>query len=670
MDSFTGAFVLNIEEPWSLANRYQRAVDFMTAEVHVDYNGTSGTVRRSFFVSRADDVIVIRIKGSAKQTASFTFSSIPAISPDEARALAKRVRHKEQGVKDDYLYFSRIFEANETNPVRGYEGLGKLIAKGGRSSGTSVGRNPGLRTDDADEILLLIRISPLLKDDNETSNISSIARELDALPDDYDELLERHAKIHSDLMGRVSLSLNAPEIDRAKPTDELNEAARTTLAPLAQIERAFDAGRYHVICSTGYNPPNLQGLWSASVLAPWRGDFHMNADLQSSISFLCMGNTLELMESFFCFHEKYLPDYRTGMQDLYGMRGFFVPCAMTTRGRLTHFNSHWPFPYYYTAAAWTCQFYYDYWQYTGDQIFLKNRAYPMLKELAAFYEDFLTITDKKGHVVFVPSYSSEQGERDGTGACINSAMDIGAAKQVLNHAIKAAQLLGCDSDLCIKWKELLSRMPPYEVGEDGFFREWVWPGRKEENDHRHASHLYPLYDEMPAEITESPELVQAVRNSCRARMDYHEKVRWWSPGAIFVGWAAAHTLDPDVVERVINYCVRDFWGTGMNSFCNKDELFQIDASGSFPKLCASALVYSEQGIIRFFPARPAQWQSGSIQGLRLRGAITLKALTWNSSGSKAILVSDKDQTTTIITPGEHHCQCELKSGKAFEFNVY
>ena len=64
-------------------------------------------------------------------------------------------------------------------------------------------------------------------------------------------------------------------------------------------------------------------------------------------------------------------------------------------------------------------------------------------------------------------------------------------------------------------------------------------------------------------------------------------------------------------------------------------------------MCASSLVYADPGYIRFFPARPEQWKSGSVTGLLLRGGITVKELTWNEENAKAILISKTEQTITV-----------------------
>ena len=67
-------------------------------------------------------------------------------------------------------------------------------------------------------------------------------RELSAAADTgYARLLERHAPVMKELMGRVTLDL----LDR-------------------DLVRKFHAGRYNIISSTGPDGvlPNLQGLWA------------------------------------------------------------------------------------------------------------------------------------------------------------------------------------------------------------------------------------------------------------------------------------------------------------------------------------------------------------------------------------------------------------------------
>ena len=77
------------------------------------------------------------------------------------------------------------------------------------------------------------------------------------------------------------------------------------------------------------------------------------------------------------------------------------------------------------------------------------------------------------------------------------------------------------------------------------------------------------------------------------------------------GLAAADLGNSELTQRAINQLVTGFWTTGMGSLHNRDNLFNKDISGGFSYLCASTLVYADLGIIRFFPARPAQWTTGT-----------------------------------------------------------
>ena len=192
------------------------------------------------------------------------------------------------------------------------------------------------------------------------------------------------------------------------------------------IERAFDAGRYNIICSTGLNPPNLQGIWSGTWQPPWSGSFTVNGNLPCAISFLLTGNTPGLMEPYFAFYERMLPGFRENAKALFGTRGIHVPAQMTTSPRETDFSSQYPHCYWHSGAAWACHFFYDYYLHTGDERFLAERAYPLMKETAAFYEGFLTVTDQHGKLAFVPSYSPENSPADEKHppTCINATMDV------------------------------------------------------------------------------------------------------------------------------------------------------------------------------------------------------------------------------------------------------
>ena len=645
-DPFIAAFNLKIKQPEDSIIRYQRSVDFMTAEASVSLESQQNSFQRSTFASRSDDVIVVRLKGRKKLSAKFFFEGLIPENDNEKKIVEEGIKSKQEGVKNGLLYFNTFFaNSNSFNPNIGYEGVGKIITKGGSRSGSK----SGIAVADADEIVLLIKIRPILKTDTEQTNFEEMSAELNSLNPDYKQLLETHVKIHGDLMSRASLSLDATEENRNMPTEELIELTEKKANPLAMIERAFDAGRYNIICSTGANPPNLQGIWSATWLANWSGSFTVNGNLQCAVAFNLMGNTPELMEALFRFYDNRWDQFRENAKLFKGTRGFHVPAQLTVSPRSTNFTSRHPHCYWHSGAAWACQFYYDYYQYTGDLKFLEERAYPVMKEAAEFYEDFLIKTDVYDKLAFIPSYSPENfpDTENVSPVSINATMDVSAAKQLLRNLIAASKILNIDADLHGKWNQIISNLPDYEIAPDGSFREWLWPGLGENHAHRHASQLYALYDEQPAEIVNNPELVKGVEFTIRQRFEHHKERPVMAFGLVQLGLAAAHVGNKNLTQEIINFLANGYWTTGMGSFHNRDDLFNTDISGGFPYLVASSLVYANPGYIRFFPARPEQWKSGSVKGLLLRGAITVKELTWNEENAKAILVSKTEQTITI-----------------------
>jgi hypothetical protein len=643
-DPYIGAFSVSVIQPESNIKKYQRSVDFSTGRAMVSVEDERGVFRRTTFASRKDEIIVLRLSGMGKQTAELSFNALEARDEREEIMKEEGVKFSEQGVKDDFLYFRTLFaNQNPYNPNIGFEGIGRIVTKGGTTTKT----DSSIIISDAKEILLLVKIEPLLKGVGVESNYDLLKDQINAVEPNYSALLKSHAEIHSDLMDRVSLSLEAPDGDRTLPNETLIKKFRNSQGSLAFTERAFDAGRYNIISSTGFHPPNLLGLWSATWFAKWSGSFTTNGNLPCAISFNLMGNTPELMEPYFRYYDERWDGFRKNAKMFYGCRGFHVPAQLTVSPLLTNFSPGYPLHYSHAGAPWALQFYYDYYQYTGDKEFLKERAYPLMKEAAEFYEDFLTIKDDKGKFVFVPSYSPENYPNGGPPSSINATMDISAAKQLLRNLIKASQILNVDEDYRDTWSELINNLPDYEVDDEGYFREWLWPGLNNNNDHRHASLLYALYDEIPEDIINDTVLVKGIENYLDYNLDYKARATSMAFGAVQNGLAAAHIGHAKYAEYAIHILLFNYWANGMASLHDKDDVLNMDISGGFPYLCASALIYADPGNIKLLPAKPVSWEKGTLKGIRLRGSVVVEKLSWDHESVEAIIASDKDQILNV-----------------------
>ncbi len=94
--------------------------------------------------------------------------------------------------------------------------------------------------------------------------------------------------------------------------------------------------------------------------------------------------------------------------------------------------------------------------------FLRERAYPFFKEVAAFYESYL-IEDEAGKLQIVPSQSPENrfvGSGDlPVSICVSSTMDVQLAKAALNYAIESAKILQIDSAKRKVWRNMIKKIP-------------------------------------------------------------------------------------------------------------------------------------------------------------------------------------------------------------------
>lgn len=668
-DPFIPAFDLKITQGASNINHYQRSVNFDTGEASVKWEDQLGKYERKVFVSRADSLIVLRIRSKEKISCSLNFEQRPA-TWDQMKFIQEGVKEIHSVVDSNLLIFSNEFKNQYPGSLTGYVGVGRLIQQGG----THQTQDGKLMITNADEVVLLIRIKPAynnvgqvlnqLKNEMMTMVLPSKAKEFSI----YASLLQRHTAIHGVMFNRVKLDLGGTEEERNLDSEQLIQRGDQEGSP-ALIERTFDAGRYNILSATGVLPPNLQGLWSGTWTSPWSSGFTMDGNLPTAMSVVLPGNLPELMKSFFDYHEKMLPEYRKEAFNLYGTHGIHIPAQLTTRGAETDFGSTWCLTFWTGAAGWAANAFNDYYQYTGDQTFLRQHAYPFMKEAALFYEEFLT-RKSNGKLVFLPSYSPENNPLGiEAQATINATMDVMIAKQLLRNCINAAQKLHTDPDKIKRWKTMLNQMPVYEVNEDGAIKEWLWPGLKDNYSHRHSSQLYGLYDGTDPDFIANPALLQAARVLIDKKMDFRkaEGGGEMAFGLVHLGAAAAHAGDAVAAAQLLGWLSTKYWTKGMGSYHNVKGLFNTDISGGLPYLVTQMLCSSMPGRIVILPALPKNWSKGEVNGLLLRGQITVESLAWNGGKVRLKLKSAINQKLEVMYQNSI-IKVSLKAGKCTDLS--
>lgn len=650
---------------------YRRSVDFTTGEVCVTWNDDKGQYERNVFVSRADNVVVIRLKAvKGEINADLRLERI-TIS-DSKRRVKFRLDERDRidavihGGETPYLYYRAKFQSPDKSPLytgfEGYEGVLKVVSADGKVKYT----DGGLRLTGVHEALIFARVD--MTDDFDASKVKDMADTLDNLSKDYNTLLASHAKIHGELFGRVSFQLDADESERRLSSEDL--LAKGGLNH-ALIERLFAAARYNVLSSTGLHAPNLQGIWGGTMTPSWSGDFTTNGNLPVAVSHYLQANTPELMLPLLDQLDSFMDNFRTNAKVLFNCRGIHIPSHYTLHGLDNHFDTTWPMTFWVAGAPWYGLFYYDYYLYTGDRDFLRHRALPFMQEAMLFFEDFL-IEGPDGRYIISPSYSPEnQPTGANSQACINATMDVMAVNGLLRACIEASETLGINRDKVALWKKMQAKMPPYELNSDGELREWMWKNLKDNHNHRHASHLFGLYDRHDPLIMNNAAVSEGCRRVIERRMQFRRKENTgvMAFGICQLAFSAASLGESDKCEEMLGWLGSNYWNRNMFSTHDPHKIFNCDISGGYPSLIMKMLVYSDRGFVSLLPAIPSGWRKGSLCGTALRGGIIMERLAWNGSKVSVTLKSQTDQNIVLKLRNKTVRKVRLKAAHPVTINL-
>lgn len=381
-----------------------------------------------------------------------------------------------------------------------------------------------------------------------------------------------------------------------------------------------------------------------------------NANINLQIAPGPQGDLRAGMDAYFNWMESLAPDFRVNAKNIFGMRGTHYSLCPQGVGVSFHYSyasstgEIWPHPYWLSAGGWCIRPFRDHYLVTGDVKFLRERIVPALKELALFYEDFLTVTDKNGNYIFAPSFSPENNPANtGPGAMIsiNASMDIAVCREVLTNLTEACETLGIEADGVQKWRAILAKLPPYLLEPDGTLKEWSWPTLEERYSHRHVSHLYGAWPGDEIDPDRTPQLALAAmiadRKRVPERLAAHGRCHRALVGArlkdgYMVDTELRQLIEQGYVARTLR-CSHDPWAFPMP-----------DAQGGIPTIMMEMLAYSRPGVIEVLPAVPESLNKGSIDGMLLRTFARLDKLTWDMEARTVDLTvtSSRNQDVTLI----------------------
>jgi alpha-L-fucosidase 2 len=544
----------------------------------------------------------------------------------------------ESEIKQDFntdrlIYKCRLDPAVDNS---GYAGVVRVV----RNDGAVRMDGDTLVIDNASSVMLLTRIEWFA--DYSDDKVDALRQAVEQLSPNYDEMLERHRKVQLEAMNRVTVDFGG-DSQFGMSSEELlaDQRSRRDYSP-ALLEKIFQMGRYWFILASG-KYPTMQA--------------ETNANITLQIAPGPQGDLREGMDAYFNWMESLAPDFRVNAKNIYGMRGTFYSLIPQQNVGVSFHYSYaastgeiWPHMYWISAGGWCMRPFWDHYLVTGDMEFLRKRIVPAYKELALFYEDFLTVTGKDGNFIFAPSFSPENNPLNtGPGAMmsINASMDIAVCREVLANLIEACELLGTDAEGVQIWKAMLAKLPPYLLETDGTLKEWAWPTLEERYSHRHISHLYGAWPGDEIDPDRTPQLARAAmladRKRVPERLAAHGRCHRALVGArlkdsYMVDSELRQLIEQGYVARTLR-CSHDPWAFPMP-----------DAQGGIPTIMMEMLAYSRPGVIEVLPALPETLEKGAINGMLLRTFARLDKMSWDMDARTVDLTitSFRKQDVTLI----------------------
>ena len=639
-----GNLELNFEYGDAPTTQYQRQLDLDTGIATTAYTVGEISYRREVFISVPDQAVIVRIVANQPGSLSFDLG------------LTRLRDALVTSVGDDGLVMTG--HADGGNGVRFAAQL-KVISQGGQCTH----RGSGLRVEKADAVMILLTAATNYR--GQAPKELSLKQLRVAAGKNFKQLHEDHLRDHQALFRRVELDLGASDAEKLPIDKRIASLKAGKVNDPHLLALYYQYGRYLLMGSSrpGTMPANLQGIWEGGLTPPWNADFHLNINLQMNYWPAEAGNLSECHEPMFDLIDALRPHGRKTAAETYNCRGW-VAHHTTDAWWFTDIIGLPQYGMWPLGAAWCCQHLWEHYQFTGDRVFLEERAYPAMRGAALFLLDWLTEDPRTGRLVSGPSTSPENKfiTRDWKqygNLSMGPTMDHMIIHDLFMNCIAAGTILGIDADFRHNLKRALDQLAPIPIGEDGRLMEWLEPFHEEDPGHRHMSHLFGLFPGRQITESQTPALYRAARKSVEGRLagGYHGV--GWSRA-----WAVNHYArfrDGDLAHFNLEQLVAL---SSRNLFNGK---FQIDANFGGTAGLAEMLLQSHEGYIEVLPALPAAWPAGYIKGLRARGGFEVD-ITWYAGKLQSVHLKSLTGAPCRIRYGETWREVDFKKGQSIRLD--
>ena len=624
---------------------YSRSININEAISYVNYVCDGVEYTREHFISYPDNVMVIKLSANKKGKISFTLK--PEI-PYLRDSTQKNTRTGKMKVENDLITMSGFIDHFSVN----YEGQIKVINEGGKLSSVTKGDRAEITVSKANSVVLLVAAGTNYELNKELFLEDVHSKKLDpekfphrrisglinaAAAKGYTALKATHLQDYQNLFSRVDLefSKEMPQV----PTKELLENYKSDTSNHYLEELMFHYGRYLLISTSrkGTLPCGLQGVWSQYEVTPFTGGFWHNINVQMNYWGAFNSNLAETFTPYVEFFDAYLPkaeSLATEYLKKYNPKtlakdsldnGWTIGTGTTPHKIVGPGGHSGP-----GTGALTTKMFWDYYEFTMDTTFLREKAYPAILGMSKFLSKTL-VPVGDSLLLVTPSASPEQKHNGENYITAGTTFDQELVWENHNDLLKASKILNLKDPFIEEVQNEITKLDPIIIGKSGQvkeFREEEYYGEIGQKHHRHISHLCALY---PGTLINST--TKDWMDASIVTLDLR--------GNNTTGWAMAHrmnararTKDGEKAHEVYAKFIKE---RTLPNLWTTHPPFQIDGNFGCMAGVAEMLLQSHEGYIEPLAALPKAWSNGKYSGLVARGNFEI-SLVWKDGKATSIEV--------------------------------
>ncbi|MEG1005161.1 MAG: hypothetical protein RSO15_02635 [Bacteroides sp.] len=427
--------------------------------------------------------------------------------------------------------------------------------------------------------------------------------------------------------------------------------------PDSILENQWYLEMYKFGASSRKNAPPicLQAVWTADngQTPPWRGDFHSDLNTQLSYWPGYSSNHLEESSVFTDWLCKIKENGEQFTRRFFGVEGLNIPCVATLEGKAIGGWS--PYSHQPSTSGWLTQHFYLQWKYSADSIFLRDKAYPWVKEVARYFEN-ISVRRPDGKRKLPLSTSPEINDNSLESWFQETTnYDLASIRFTYTIAAEMAATLGYAEDAA-RWQKQLTEWPDLAIGSNGLT---IAPNYPLSISHRHFSHMLGFHPLGLLDVSQGKDIERLIKRSIHHIEELGSEF-WTGYSYTWLANMKARVFDGDAAARALHIFTKAFCSP--NSFhLNGDQLkknyssftyrpFTLEGNFAYASAIQEMLLQSHTGVIRVFPAIPESWKNVSFNKMRAMGAFLVSAVYKDGKVKSIKIRSEQGGMLKVIHP--------------------